>query len=152
MDEYNARSSPAAGGRLAQRLVAAGLAGIILPFLQLGWLLLVAALPDDSQCGHFGCLGLLADAWTVGSWAAVVLAWPLLHLLGVRPAWLVAALAPFFLVPIWQLTDVTDSAVAGLFAYPLAALMSAPRLSWPRRTLVPALFLLLCVFLVFFSG
>ncbi|MFB4266369.1 hypothetical protein [Nonomuraea sp. GTA35] len=100
MGRCNTSVLPAAGGRLAERLVAAGLAGIILPFVQFGWLLLVAALSDDSRCGHFGCVGWLVDAWTMGNWAAVVLAWPLLHLLRVRPAWAVAALAPFFLVPI----------------------------------------------------
>jgi hypothetical protein len=33
----------------------------------------------------------------------------------VRPAWTVAALAPFFLVPIWELADVPVSVVAGVF-------------------------------------
>jgi hypothetical protein len=82
---------------------AAGLVGILLPFVQFGWLLLVTALSHDSRCGHFGCISSLADEWTVGNWAAVVLAWPLLHLLRVRPAWIVAVLAPFFLVPIQEL-------------------------------------------------
>jgi hypothetical protein len=74
MDRCNASAPPAAGWRLAERLVAAGLAGIILPFVQFGWLLLVAALSDDSRCDHFGCVGRLVDAWTMGNWAAVVLA------------------------------------------------------------------------------
>jgi hypothetical protein len=152
MDRCNASAPPAAGWRLAERLVAAGLAGIILPFVQFGWLLLVAALSDDSRCGHFGCVRRLVDAWTMGNWAAVVLAWPLLHLLRVRPAWTVAALAPFFLVPIWELADVPVSVVAGVFAYPLAALVSAPRLSWRWRGLVLALFLPLCAFLTLSPG
>ncbi|WP_067129470.1 hypothetical protein [Microtetraspora malaysiensis] len=152
MDTCNASTSPTAEGRLSERLVAAGLAGLILPFVQFGWLLLVAALSDTSHCGHFGCVGQLADAWTVGNWVAVALAWPLLHLLRVRPAWSVAVLAPFFLVPIWELADVPISVVAGLFAYPLAALVSAPRLSWRRRSLALALFLLLCAFLALSSG
>ncbi|GAA4970130.1 hypothetical protein GCM10023334_094040 [Nonomuraea thailandensis] len=152
MDGRNASVSPATGGRLAERLVVAGLAGIILPFVQFGWLVLVAALSDDSRCGHFGCVGLPADAWTIGNWAAVALAWPLLHLLGVRPAWPVAVLAPFFLVPIWELTDVPVSVVAGSFAYPLAALVSAPDLSWRGRGLVLALFLLVCAFLALAVG
>ncbi|MET7464142.1 hypothetical protein [Nonomuraea sp. NPDC005501] len=152
MDTCDASASPAAERRLAERVVAAGLAGIILPFIQFGWLLLVAALSDDSRCGHFGCIGQLAEAWTVGNWAAVVLAWPLLHLLRVRPAWIVAVLAPFFLVPIWELADVPVSVVAGVFAYPLAALVSAPHLSWRGRGLVLALFLLLCAVLATSSG
>ncbi|MGW3342859.1 hypothetical protein ACWDA3_06110 [Nonomuraea rubra] len=152
MDTHHASAPPATGGRLAERLVAAGLAGIILPFVQFGWLLLAATLSDDSRCGHFGCVGLLADAWTVGNWASIVLAWPLLHLLRVRPAWAVAALAPFFLVPIWALADVPVSLVAGVFAYPLAALVSTPRLLWRRRSLVLALFVLLCAFLALSSG
>ncbi len=152
VDTCNAGVSPAAEGRLAERLVSAGLAGIILPFVQFGWLLLVAALSDDSRCGHFGCIGQLADAWTAGNWVAIVLAWPLLHLLGVRPAWRVAVLAPFFLVPIQELTDGPVSVVAALFAYPLAALVSASHLSWRLRSRILALFLLLCTFLTLSSG
>ncbi|MEU8058649.1 hypothetical protein [Microbispora bryophytorum] len=101
---------------------------------------------------HFGCVGRLADAWTVGNWAAVVLAWPLLHLLRLCPAWSVAVLAPFFLVPIWEFANVPVSVIAGVSAYPLAALMSAPRLSWRRLSLVLALFLLLCALLASSSG
>ncbi|PRX60009.1 hypothetical protein B0I32_118151 [Nonomuraea fuscirosea] len=139
--------SPAAEGRLAERAVAAAFAGTILILVPLGVLLLLAALSDDSRCGHFGCVGLLADAWKVGSWAAIVLAWPLLHLFRVRPAWPVAVLAPFFLVPIWELAEMPLSVMAGTFAYPLAALVSSPRLSWRRRSLVLALFLIFCVVL-----
>ncbi|MEV0613533.1 hypothetical protein AB0I81_09430 [Nonomuraea sp. NPDC050404] len=152
MDSSDASVSPADERRPAERVIAAGLAGIILPFLQLAWLLLVAALYDDSRCGHLGCVGLLVEAWTVGNWASVVLAWPLLHLLRVRPAWLVAVLAPFFLVPIWKLADIPINMIAGLFAYPLAALVSTPRLSWRRRGLVLASFLLVCTFLALSSG
>lgn len=152
VDAGSVRVSPAAEDRPAERVVAAGLVGIILPFVQFGWLLLVAALSDDPRCGHFGCVGRPADAWTVGNWAAVALAWPLLYVLRVRPAWPVAVLAPFFLVPIQELADVPVGVAAGLFAYPLAALVSAPRLSWQRRSLVLALFLLLCAFLAISSG
>lgn len=152
VDTCSASASPAAEMRIAERVVAAGLAGIILPFIQFGWLLIVAALSDDSRCGHFGCVGQLADTWMVAKWAAVVLAWPLLRLLRVRPAWIVAVLAPFFLVPIWELTDVPVSVVAGVFAYPLAALVSAPQLSWRGRGLVLALFLVLCAVLTLTSG
>jgi hypothetical protein len=61
-------------------------------------------------------------------------------------------LAPFFLVPIQELTDGPVSVVAALFAYPLAALVSAPHLSWRLRSRVLALFLLLCTFLTLSSG
>ncbi|MEV5888279.1 hypothetical protein [Nonomuraea fuscirosea] len=147
MDPGKASVSPAAEGRLAERVVAAAFAGTILILVPIGALLLVAALSDDSRCGHFGCVDLLADAWKVGSGAAVVLAWPLLHLFRVRPAWPVAVLALFFLVPFWEFAEVPLSVMAGTFAYPLAALVSSPRLSWWGRSLVLTLFLLFCVFL-----
>ncbi|MDA0634993.1 hypothetical protein OUY22_16350 [Nonomuraea sp. MCN248] len=152
MDTYDAGVSPTHEGRLAERVVAAALAGVILPFVQFGWLLLAAALSDDSHCGHFGCIGLLADAWAVSNWVAALVAWPLLHLLRVRPAWFPAMLAPFFLVPIWELAGFPVNVVAGLFAYPLAVLVSAPHLSWRQRGLVLALFLLACAFLALSSG
>ncbi|WP_346102237.1 hypothetical protein [Nonomuraea maheshkhaliensis] len=136
--------SPAAEGRPAERVVAAAFAGTLLTLVPLGWLLVLTALTDDSRCGHYGCVGLLADAWTAGRWAAVVLAWPLLHLFRVRPAWPVAVLAPFFLVPIWELAEVPLILIAGLFAYPVATLVSSPRLSWRGRSLVLALFALFC--------
>ncbi|MEV0824327.1 hypothetical protein [Nonomuraea rubra] len=69
-----------------------------------------------------------------------------------RSAWAVAALAPYFLVPIWALADVPVSLVAGVFAYPLAALVSTPRALWRRRSLVLTLFVLLCAFLALSAG
>ena len=146
MDPVDAKVSPAGAGQLVERAVAAALAGIILPFVQFGWLLLVAALSHETRCGHFGCIGLLIDAWTVSTWAMLVLAWPLLHLLRVRPAWPVAVLAPFFLVPLWELVDMPISVISGLFAYPLAAVACAARMSWRRRALILALFLIVCAF------
>ncbi|MFI6321889.1 hypothetical protein ACIBG8_30445 [Nonomuraea sp. NPDC050556] len=135
-----------------RRVVLAGLVGVLLPAGLLGWSFLMATLfPDSSRCGEYtGCLGFLVDAWEVGRWVAVVLAWPLLHLLRVRPAWPVALLAALFLAAIWQLAQAPwvprfDAfaliVVSGPLAYPLAALLSATRILWPWRALFGVLLL-----------
>ncbi|MGP3964078.1 hypothetical protein ACTWPT_49750 [Nonomuraea sp. 3N208] len=118
-------------------------------------MLLVLALADDTQCGHFGCVGLAVEAWESGRWVAFVLAWPLLRLLCVRPAWLVALAAPFFLLPVWELAEGSVGTVVvliGVLAYPFAALVTAPRISWRRRALTLGLFLVFCVFLALVPG
>ncbi|WP_431918638.1 hypothetical protein [Nonomuraea jabiensis] len=139
--------TPSVAQRLPERVVVAGVVGAFLPFLHLGWALLGAALADPAQCGHFGCLGPFAEAWEMGRWLVPVLAWPLLGLLRVRPAWPVALVAPLFLVPLWELT----AGPVGLFgvlstvlAYPFAALVTAPGASWRQRGLSVALFLVFC--------
>ncbi|GIH78902.1 hypothetical protein Plo01_53310 [Planobispora longispora] len=122
-------------------MVFAGLAGIILPFIVLaGVFAAVALLPEPEQCGHFGCLQVIGHAW-VGGLAAIVLAWPLLHLLRVRPAWTVALAAPVFLMPVWRLAEtgvgdpITLIVLSGAIAYPFAALVTTPRLPLPWRVL-----------------
>ncbi|MGN9840208.1 hypothetical protein ACTMTI_18995 [Nonomuraea sp. H19] len=150
-------SQAGAAERLSQRVVSAGLAGAIIPFLHFGWMLLVLALTGTgtSRCGLLGCLGQIADAWESGRWASLVLAWPLLYLLRVRSAWPVALAAPFFLVPLWELADgLVGPAVVmtGVFAYPFAALVTAPRISWRWRGLILGLFLVLCAVLAFVPG
>ncbi|WP_188193649.1 hypothetical protein [Nonomuraea sp. SYSU D8015] len=148
-------STAYADDRLSERVALAGLAGGILPFVLFGWMLLVGALADDSQCGHFGCVGRMIEAWESGHWVALVLAWPLLHLLRVRPAWRVALAAPLFLLPVWVLVgELVDAAIvmSGVFAYPFAALVTAPRISRWWRLVVLTLYLVLCVFLAFVPG
>ncbi|MEZ0077045.1 hypothetical protein [Planotetraspora sp. GP83] len=90
-----------------KRLLLAGVVGIVLPVGLVAWAVLMATLfPDSPRCGHYtGCLVFLADAWLIGRWVAIVLAWPLLYLMRVRPAWPVALVAAPFLVAIWQLAD-----------------------------------------------
>ncbi|MFI7130616.1 hypothetical protein ACIBQ1_33350 [Nonomuraea sp. NPDC050153] len=151
MDLANA-GPPNAAQRLPERVVVAGVAGAILPFLHLGWALLASALADESQCGHyFGCVGQFVAAWEMGRWLVPVLAWPLLHLLRVRPAWHVALAAPLFLVPFWELTAGSVGllvVLSSVLAYPFAALVTAPGSSWRQRGLGVALFLLVCGALV----
>ncbi|MFF4618385.1 hypothetical protein [Nonomuraea jabiensis] len=83
----------------------------------------------------------------MGRWLVPVLAWPLLGLSRVRPAWPVALVAPLFLVPLWELS----AGPVGLFgvlstvpAYPFAALVTAPGASRRQRGLGVALFLVFC--------
>ncbi|MEU0481851.1 hypothetical protein ABZ260_22020 [Streptosporangium sp. NPDC006013] len=129
-----------AGERSTRRVVCAVLVGIILPVGLLTWSGLMANLfSDSSRCGHYtGCLGFLVEAWVIGRWVAIVLAWPLLYLLRVRPAWPVAILAACFLVVIWQVADALWAVggftvslalimFSGVIAYPLAALVTARR-------------------------
>ncbi|MER6003592.1 hypothetical protein ABT120_33815 [Nonomuraea angiospora] len=143
---------PSVAQRLPERVVFAGVVGAILPFLHFGWALLGAVLADTSRCGHFGCIAPFVEAWEVGRWLVPVVAWPLLGLLRVRPAWPVALVAPLFLVPLWELS----ASPVGLFgvlstvlAYPFAALVTAPGASWRQRGLGVALFLLFCGALAF---
>ena len=86
-------------------MVSAGLVAVIIPFILAAWVFLMDALFDDGEkCGRgFECSAIISDV-LVGGCVAVVLAWPLLYLLRVRPAWPVAGLAVFFLAVIWQLS------------------------------------------------
>ncbi|MCF6471470.1 hypothetical protein FAF44_24200 [Nonomuraea sp. MG754425] len=145
-----------------RRIAFAGVIGIILPIALLAWVALMARLfPDSPQCGEYiGCFGYLAQAWEVGRWVAVVLAWPLLHLLRVRPSWPVAILAALFLTAIWQVAEallLVSPAEAfaliifgGVIAYPAAAWLVMPRI--PRKLLILAvtssLALYACAFLL----
>ncbi|MEU9831665.1 hypothetical protein AB0D67_08980 [Streptosporangium sp. NPDC048047] len=148
-------SGPAAGRRLPRRLLLAALTGVILTALLVGAaFLMMRSLIGSGTCDQsFACLGAIGLTWFVGRWVAVVLAWPLLHLLRVRPAWPVAVAALLFLVAIWRFAQSSwagDGASAlillsGVIAYPLAALITAPRLAWPWRAVPAALFLALCV-------
>ncbi|GAA0390841.1 hypothetical protein GCM10009530_47600 [Microbispora corallina] len=137
-------------------MLLASVVGIVLPLGLLAWTVLMRALfSDSSMCGEYtGCLGYLVVAWQIGRWIAVVLAWPLLYLLRVRPAWPVAVLAAFLLVAIWRLaealsgfgdlfTSILISGIlilsSGVIAYPLTALVTSPILRWPWRALHIAL-------------
>ncbi|MGW0198661.1 hypothetical protein [Nonomuraea sp. NPDC003201] len=148
--------TPSVAQRLPEQVVFAGVVGAILPFLHFGWALLGAALADTSRCGHFGCIGPFVEAWEVGRWLVPVVAWPLLGLLRVRPAWPAALVAPLFLVPLWELSagpevlfGVLGNVFGTVLAYPFAALVTAPGASWRQRGLGVALFLLFCGALAF---
>jgi hypothetical protein len=114
-------------------MISAVLVGIVLPVGLLAWAAVMATLfPDSPRCGHLGCLGFLQDAWETGRWVAIVVAWPLLRLLRVRPSWPVAVLGAVLLVVIWQVATAlsdrrADVALAvillsGTIAYPAAVL------------------------------
>jgi hypothetical protein len=74
-EQPDASSSRGTPGR---RIAWASVVGIILPVALLAWAALMTRIFLDSPpCG--GCLGYLVQAWEVGRWIAIVLAWPLLH-------------------------------------------------------------------------
>jgi hypothetical protein len=126
-----------------RRVVLAGVVGGVLPIGLLGWTFLMAHLfPESQYCGEYtGCAGYLVLAWEAGRWVALVLAWPLLLLLRVRPAWQAALLAALFMAGIWQaawaLIELDVSATlllllfSGVFAYPAAAWLTTPRTPRP---------------------
>ncbi|MBG0813101.1 hypothetical protein [Planomonospora sp. ID82291] len=142
--------------RSGKRFVLAGVVGILLPIGLFGWAwLMVRLFPDSPQCGHYtGCLGFLVQAWTVGRWVAIVLAWPLLYLLRIRPSWRVAVLAALFLVTIWRLAEALPNSLidlslmlivfSGVIAYPAASLLAMSRT--PRPLLASSVALLLIVY------
>jgi hypothetical protein len=151
-------STPSTGDRLPERVVSAGLVGVIAPFILMAWVVLMTVLFNDvdEYNRHFEFSALVVNVLT-GGCVAVVLAWPLLHLLRVRPAWPVAILAVFFLAVIWQLSKArwSDSfvlIVLGCVTYPFAALVTAPRLHWLWRALPVVLFLGLYLFAVLLPG
>ncbi|WP_062429517.1 hypothetical protein [Herbidospora daliensis] len=130
------------------RIAMAVVVGIVLPALLLaGVSWLTNNYPESQYCGHYtGCFGYLVLAFDVGRWIAVVLAWPLLHLLRVRPALPVAALATLFLIAIWQVAlamplhlffeSIGLIIVSGVIAYPVAAWLAMPHIS--RKVLIVA--------------
>ncbi|GAA1737702.1 hypothetical protein [Nonomuraea bangladeshensis] len=69
----------------------------------------------------------------MGRWVAAVAAWPLLRLVGVRPAWPVAVVAVPLLVVIWLVVGALPlwawwfgfllALASGLIAYPVAVLI-----------------------------
>lgn len=84
--------------------------------------------------GGGGCLFLAIVGVLAGLVAIIVLAWPLLHLAGVRPAWPVALLGPFIAIVAYRefLLLVDRSLVTGLWillaiSYAAAAVITAPR-------------------------
>jgi hypothetical protein len=133
-------------GHPGRRVALAGMVGIILPVALLGWVFLMVQLfPNSSQCSeYFGCLGYLFLAWEYGRWIAVALAWPLLHLMRVRPAWPVAVLAALFLTAVWKLAEallfvafsgsLLLMVFGGVVAYPVAAQLARARTT--RRALI----------------
>ncbi|MET8984464.1 hypothetical protein ABZW49_03340 [Nonomuraea wenchangensis] len=120
---------------IAKRVALACGVGIILPLALVAWMVgMVTLFPDSFLCGEYtGCLGYLQLAWEVGRWVAAVVAWPLLWLVGVRPAWHVTALAMPLLVGIWQVVEallweafwgaLLLALASGLIAYPAAVLI-----------------------------
>ncbi|MFI6599094.1 hypothetical protein ACIBHX_22780 [Nonomuraea sp. NPDC050536] len=131
----------------SEEITKALVVGVALPVVLFAWAWLVVALfPDSSSCGEYtGCLGLFLWGWNVGRWGAIVLAWPLLYLLRVRPAWPVAILGGAFLVAIWRVAEALDGSLilivcGGLIAYPVAAWVATPGVPRWVRVLVVGLF------------
>jgi hypothetical protein len=86
-------------------------------------------------CGGGGCLFLAIVGSLAGLVAVVVLAWPLLRAVGVRPAWPVALLGPVIAIAAYRefFVLVDRSLVTGLWillavSYAAAAVITAPRL------------------------
>lgn len=131
-------------------MVLAWAVGIILTVgLIAGTALMVALFPDSPYCAEYtGCLGLLVQAWEVGRWVVIVLAWPLLHLLRVRPSLPVAVLAALLLMAIWQFAEARSFDVSllliffsGVISYPAAAWLAGTRIARPTLVLSVASFL-----------
>jgi hypothetical protein len=85
--------------------------------------------------GEWGCLGLAIIGLLASMLAIVVLAWPLLHAAGVRPAWPVAVVGPVVALAVSdEYTNLTDQTlITGLWiilalSYASAAVITAPRL------------------------
>ncbi|MEU7858782.1 hypothetical protein [Nonomuraea sp. NPDC049141] len=139
-------------------MVLAWAVGIILTVgLIAGTVLTITLFPDSPYCGEYtGCLGLLVHAWEVGRWVVIVLAWPLLYLLRVRPSLPAAALAALLLMAIWQFaearlrTSFGDSVLliffSGVISYPAAAWLARTRIA--RPTLVLSVASLLAFYLL----
>ncbi|MGW4410516.1 hypothetical protein ACWEJ6_41220 [Nonomuraea sp. NPDC004702] len=144
---------------VARRLVLAGAAGIVLTVALLAW----AALTPDlipslgaRYCGEYtGCVGYLFLTWEYGRWVALVAAWPLLHLLRVRPAWQATLMAALYLVAIWQVALLlmpADFAIgfylillSGVLAFPAAAWTTMPHLPRAVRFVTAGIALAVCV-------
>jgi hypothetical protein len=125
---------PAIRRVLASASVAGGLGLVFMLVLYIGSRSHVTA---GLTCGggEWGCLGLALIGALAGMLAIVVLAWPLLHMAGVRPAWPVALAGPAVaLVMSREYANLTGHAlVTGLwivlaFSYAAAAVITAPRL------------------------
>jgi hypothetical protein len=125
---------PAIRRVLASASVAGGLGLVFWLVINVGARLHVTA---GLTCGGgpWGCLGLAILGGLAGLLAIVVLAWPLLHAVGVRPAWPVALVGPIVAISAYRefLTLVDRSLVTGLWillaiSYTAAAVITAPRL------------------------
>ncbi|MEV4807763.1 hypothetical protein AB0K18_47880 [Nonomuraea sp. NPDC049421] len=113
-----------------RRLLLGALAGFTLTALLAVVAVLIARLfPGSRYCSEYlGCLGLLVESLRTGRWAMTLLAWPLLHLLGIRPAWPAAVLGLLLLMALWALGRFSFGvyALSGVIAYTVAAWASAP--------------------------
>ncbi|MET8864158.1 hypothetical protein ABZW11_14525 [Nonomuraea sp. NPDC004580] len=113
-----------------RRLLLGALAGLALTaLLAVVAIAMVRLFPNSRFCGEFlGCLGLLVETLRTGRWVMALLAWPLLHLLGIRPAWPTAVLGLLLLMALWALGRFSFEvcALSGVIAYTVAAWASAP--------------------------
>ncbi|RVX45458.1 hypothetical protein EDD27_8259 [Nonomuraea polychroma] len=135
-------------------LILAGLVGVILPAILLIWTFIWSELFPERCSEYTGCLIYLEMAWDPGRWIAVALAWPLLLVLRIRPAWIIAGVATLYLTAIWEYATAQDKwlfslesmiliVFGGIVAYPSAVLTTSIKVSWIWRLLPTALFTVL---------
>ncbi|MEV4399257.1 hypothetical protein [Nonomuraea sp. NPDC049607] len=128
---------------VARRLVLAGAAGIVLTVALVAWAVLMPNLIPSVEaryCGEYtGCIGYLFLTWEYGRWVALVAAWPLLHLLRVRPAWPAALMAALYLVAIWQVALLLMPAdfVIGFYLILLSGVIAFPAAAWTTMPHLP---------------
>jgi hypothetical protein len=131
------QSAARAGPAIRRVLASASVAGVLgLAF----WLVFSIGsgsrfFAGDTCGGPAGCLMVAVFAVLAGLLAIVVVAWPLLRVAGVRPAWPVALLGPFIALSAYrEFTLLADHGlVPGLWillavSYAAAAVITAPRL------------------------
>lgn len=121
------------------RVVPAVVVGIALSAALLAWAIVMPPPASSSRyCGEYtGCFGYFVLLLETGRWVALVAAWPLLRLLGVRPSWPVALLAALYAATIWRLAEALLRVdlegglllflLSGALAYPAAAWLATPR-------------------------
>ncbi|MFI6478112.1 hypothetical protein ACIBH1_09280 [Nonomuraea sp. NPDC050663] len=120
---------------MAERVVFAGLVGVGFPIVLVASVLVAAAVFPGVASGSYGWLGLLDTVWGYGPWVAVLIAWPLLRALRIRPAWAAAALASICLHGLWTMDSPGMNLIVlgGVIAYPLAVVGTAGRAHWSVR-------------------
>lgn len=106
------------------QLLRATAAGILLPVLVAAAAIFLFAI---TPCAEQGCFSVLDSSGEHALWIAAFLGWPLLYLLGVRPAWPTAALGALFMMVVWPFVAFPYDAIAGIVAYPAALLLAVRR-------------------------
>lgn len=124
------------------RILAAGATGIVLVGVWFGLTYLLAA-GVPCQEPEWGCLTRVVEYAVIDAFVAMVVAWPVLRLFRVRPAWPVALLgAPILVLLVASEYELRNefqpvlTAVSVPVAYALAALITAPQVRSRVRVLI----------------